>query len=92
LYVRQWVGIVPVGESQDKLALAWQEHTLRERGDESAQVVRLLERALTDLDDVAEIPAHLAEKLVPDGALTVEQAVERVLIVVGRLGQSTELL
>ena len=46
--------------------------TLGERAHEGTQVVRLLERALTNLDDIRQVLPDLGQKLATDAALAEE--------------------
>lgn len=43
-------------------------------------MVRLLEFALTDLDDVGQVLADLYEQLAADAAFAEEEAIQRVLV------------
>lgn len=55
-------------------------------------MVRLLQFALADLDDVLEVPMNLPEQLLANGAFPIEQAIQRILIIASLLLQAVELL
>ena len=70
----------------------WGERTFGEGAHERAQVVRLLELALADLDDVREVLPDLVQQFLADAAFAVEQAVQRVLVVATLLFEPAECL
>ena len=67
-------------------------HTLRQRANESAEVICLLELSLAHFDNVLQILAHLVEQLAANRPFASEEAIERVLVL-GRLRwEGVELL
>ena len=55
-------------------------------------MVRLLEFALTDLDDVGQVLADLYKQLAADAAFAEEEAIQRVLVLGALLLQGVEVL
>ena len=66
--------------------------TLRQRGHQGAEMVRLLELALADLDDVGQVLADLYEQLAADAAFAEEETIQRVLMLGALLLQGLEVL
>ena len=66
--------------------------TLSERTHKRAQVVRLLEPAFADFDDVRQVLTDLREELASDAPLTEEQTVQRIRVLRALLLKRLEVL
>ena len=66
--------------------------TLRERAHKRAQMVRLLEPAFADLDDVRQILTDLRKELASNAPLTEKQTVQRIRVLRALLLKRLEVL
>jgi hypothetical protein len=95
LYRFQWVGMSPARTNKTGMGTEGRSSsslTFRQGAHQSAEMVGLLEFALANLDDIRKVPPDLNEQLVADGALAMEQSVQRVLILVRGLREYVEIL